>query len=189
MTTFVKLTRAALICATAILAAPVPAAGDPPGEQRTASLDEAFRDPPASPRPRVWWHWMSGNISKDGIAKDLAWTKRVGIAAHRISMPPWRRPRSSTNASFTCRGNDGTPFASPRPRRIALASSLRSPRRRASPKRTAPGSSPRTAQRSWSGAKPNSQRARPSRQGSRHRPRLRAPSSPSQPIPVAVWDL
>ncbi|AOR79777.1 glycosyl hydrolase [Novosphingobium resinovorum] len=46
-------------------------AGDP--------LLEAFRDPPNSARPRVWWHWMNGNITKDGIAKDLAWMKRVGI--------------------------------------------------------------------------------------------------------------
>lgn len=42
-------------------------------------LQEAFRDPPNSARPRVWWHWMNGNITKDGIAKDLAWMKRVGI--------------------------------------------------------------------------------------------------------------
>ncbi|MFD1613265.1 glycosyl hydrolase [Sphingomonas tabacisoli] len=42
-------------------------------------LADAFRDPPASARPRVWWHWMNGNVTKDGIAKDLAWMKRVGI--------------------------------------------------------------------------------------------------------------
>jgi hypothetical protein len=42
-------------------------------------LIEAFRDPPNSARPRVWWHWMNGNISKDGIRKDLEWMKRVGI--------------------------------------------------------------------------------------------------------------
>ncbi|WP_188770990.1 glycosyl hydrolase [Novosphingobium endophyticum] len=45
----------------------------------TPSLEEAFRDPPSSARPRVWWHWMNGNVTKDGIAKDLAWMKRVGI--------------------------------------------------------------------------------------------------------------
>lgn len=42
-------------------------------------LESQFRDPPQSARPRVWWHWMNGNISKDGIAKDMAWMKRVGI--------------------------------------------------------------------------------------------------------------
>ncbi len=43
------------------------------------SLESEFQNPPQSARPRVWWHWMNGNISEDGIAKDLAWMKRVGI--------------------------------------------------------------------------------------------------------------
>ena len=57
----------------------------PPGENsaspagRGADLEAQFRNPPDSARPRVWWHWMNGNITKDGIAKDLAWMKRVGI--------------------------------------------------------------------------------------------------------------
>jgi hypothetical protein len=42
-------------------------------------LRDAFRDPPAHARPRVWWHWMNGNITESGIAKDLAWMKRIGI--------------------------------------------------------------------------------------------------------------
>ena len=37
------------------------------------SLEAQFRDPPSEARPRVWWHWVDGNISKDGIEKDLAW--------------------------------------------------------------------------------------------------------------------
>ncbi|HEY6870279.1 MAG TPA: glycosyl hydrolase, partial [Novosphingobium sp.] len=42
-------------------------------------LVAGFADPPNGARPRVWWHWMNGNVTKDGIAKDLAWMKRVGI--------------------------------------------------------------------------------------------------------------
>lgn len=38
-----------------------------------------FQTPPSSAKPRVWWHWMNGNISKDGIQKDLEWMSRVGI--------------------------------------------------------------------------------------------------------------
>jgi hypothetical protein len=38
-----------------------------------------FQDPPSSARPRVWWHWMNGNITKDGIRADLEWMKRVGL--------------------------------------------------------------------------------------------------------------
>jgi hypothetical protein len=43
------------------------------------ALVDGFQDPPSSARPRVWWHWMNGNVTKDGIAKDLEWMKRVGI--------------------------------------------------------------------------------------------------------------
>ena len=42
-------------------------------------LKDGFASPPDSARPRVWWHWMNGNVTRDGIAKDLAWMKRVGI--------------------------------------------------------------------------------------------------------------
>ncbi len=38
-----------------------------------------FQTPPNSAKPRVWWHWMNGNISKEGIQKDLEWMSRVGI--------------------------------------------------------------------------------------------------------------
>lgn len=38
-----------------------------------------FAAPPNSAKPRVWWHWMNGNISKEGIAKDLLWMNRIGI--------------------------------------------------------------------------------------------------------------
>ena len=53
---------------------------EPPRPATTEPLlEDQFRDPPASARPRVWWHWMNGNVTRDGIAKDLAWMKRVGI--------------------------------------------------------------------------------------------------------------
>lgn len=42
-------------------------------------LEATFRNPPAEARPRVWWHWMNGNITKDGIRKDLEWMRRIGI--------------------------------------------------------------------------------------------------------------
>ncbi len=44
------------------------------------SLKAGFENPPACARPRVWWHWMNGNISKEGIKLDLEWMHRVGIA-------------------------------------------------------------------------------------------------------------
>src|SRR5262245_9139448 len=43
------------------------------------SLYNGFVTPPNSAKPRVWWHWMNGNITKEGIRKDLDWMKQVGI--------------------------------------------------------------------------------------------------------------
>ena len=58
----------------------VPVASLPPaGQKQTHPLLAGFQDPPNEARPRVWWHWMHGNVTKDGIAKDLAWMKQVGI--------------------------------------------------------------------------------------------------------------
>jgi len=51
---------------------------------RADDLADQFRDPPNSARPRVWWHWMNGNITKDGIAKDLAWMQAVGIGGVHV---------------------------------------------------------------------------------------------------------
>ena len=42
-------------------------------------LMTGFQEPPQEARPRVWWHWMNGNITRDGIDKDIAWMHRVGI--------------------------------------------------------------------------------------------------------------
>jgi hypothetical protein len=38
-----------------------------------------FINPPAAAKPRVWWHWMNGNITKAGIQKDIEWMERSGI--------------------------------------------------------------------------------------------------------------
>jgi hypothetical protein len=43
------------------------------------SLRTEFETPPNAARPRVWWHWMNGNVTIEGIRKDLEWMKRVGI--------------------------------------------------------------------------------------------------------------
>ena len=44
-----------------------------------SNLYSEFQNPPQEARPRVWWHWMNANITKDGIYKDLMWMNRVGI--------------------------------------------------------------------------------------------------------------
>ncbi|MFD2719641.1 glycosyl hydrolase [Hymenobacter monticola] len=42
-------------------------------------LYREFQNPGNAARPRVWWHWMSGNIAPAGIRKDLLWMQRSGI--------------------------------------------------------------------------------------------------------------
>ncbi|MDE3061908.1 MAG: glycoside hydrolase [Acidobacteriota bacterium] len=48
--------------------------------QTPDALKQGFENPPSSARPRVWWHWMNGNITQEGIKLDLEWMHRVGIA-------------------------------------------------------------------------------------------------------------
>ncbi len=83
--------RLALIAATALTAMPAfaqeqhhptpqPVIAEPaPAEAAAPSLEAEFQNPPNAARPRVWWHWMNGNITRDGIAKDMDWMQRVGI--------------------------------------------------------------------------------------------------------------
>src|SRR2546428_14160088 len=49
------------------------------GQSSVDALESGFLNPPDSAKPRVWWHWMNGNITKEGIKLDLEWMKRVGI--------------------------------------------------------------------------------------------------------------
>src|ERR1700683_4479179 len=60
---------------------------DAPNNVAAPQLDELLRgflDPPNGARPRVWWHWMNGNISDDGITLDLDWMHRVGLGGVTI---------------------------------------------------------------------------------------------------------
>lgn len=43
------------------------------------SLEAGFKNPPNEAKARTWWHWISGNVSKSGITKDLEAMKAVGI--------------------------------------------------------------------------------------------------------------
>ncbi len=68
-------TLTAVLIATASAAAPTGSApriiADP--------LLAGFEHPPNSARPRVWWHWMNGNITEQGIKLDLEWMHRIGL--------------------------------------------------------------------------------------------------------------
>lgn len=44
------------------------------------ALEEGFRNPPVSAKSGVYWYFMDGNMSKEGITKDLESMVRVGIS-------------------------------------------------------------------------------------------------------------
>ena len=54
------------------------------GQQKSDSLKEGFVNPPSHVRPQIWWHWMNGNITKDGIRKDIEWFKRIGLGGFHV---------------------------------------------------------------------------------------------------------
>jgi hypothetical protein len=43
------------------------------------TLESGFQSPPSSAKPHTWWHWMNGNVTKEGITLDLESMARVGI--------------------------------------------------------------------------------------------------------------
>lgn len=47
-------------------------------------LKKGFAHPPASARPWVYWFWLNGNITRQGITADLEAMKRVGIGGALI---------------------------------------------------------------------------------------------------------
>lgn len=49
-----------------------------------ADLREGFVRPPASARPHTWWHWMNGNVTKEGITADLEAMARAGVGGAQI---------------------------------------------------------------------------------------------------------
>ncbi len=78
----------ATLVVLALIAVATPTHGQSPqGAARTPrvkaatgdALYQGFVAPPPAARPRVWWHWMNGNVTKEGIRRDLEWMKRVGL--------------------------------------------------------------------------------------------------------------
>jgi len=68
-----------LTIALAALAASCALAADP-----AAGLERGFTSPPDSAKPHTWWHWVNGNITKEGITLDLEAMKRVGVGGAQI---------------------------------------------------------------------------------------------------------
>ena len=62
----------------------------------SSALVKSFAAPPHAARPQVWWHWMDGNVSKEGIRKDIEWMKRSGIGGfHQFDAGGVNMPRAA----------------------------------------------------------------------------------------------
>jgi hypothetical protein len=48
------------------------------------SLEKGFAEPPLSARPLGWWHWINGNVTKEGIAADLEAAKNAGMGGVQL---------------------------------------------------------------------------------------------------------
>lgn len=51
-----------------------------------ATMEKKFKDTPKSQRLSAYWYWISGNISKDGVVKDLRAMNEAGINRVQIGM-------------------------------------------------------------------------------------------------------
>lgn len=54
------------------------------GQENIDIMKDGFSSPPSHVRPQIWWHWMNGNITKDGIRKDIEWFNRIGLGGFHV---------------------------------------------------------------------------------------------------------
>lgn len=67
-----------------------------PIKNDSSELARMFKTPPKEAKPQVWWHWMDGNVSKEGIRKDIEWMKRNGIGGfHQFDAGGVNMPRAA----------------------------------------------------------------------------------------------
>ena len=48
------------------------------------ALADNFRTAPESARPRTWWHWLNGYVTKEGITADLEAMRRIGLGSFQL---------------------------------------------------------------------------------------------------------
>ncbi len=69
-----------LIASAALLLALFTSPTTPP----KPTLDAMFVNPPEWAKPHTWWHWMAGNVTKEGSTADLEAMKQAGIGGAHI---------------------------------------------------------------------------------------------------------
>jgi hypothetical protein len=75
---------ALLLAALASIAAAAAPAASSVGTAADPLSPEAFRNPPRDAGVHVWWHWMDGAITREGITKDLEVMKAQGVVQATI---------------------------------------------------------------------------------------------------------
>ena len=48
------------------------------------TLEEGFKAPPACAKPHTWWHWMNGNVTREGLVADLDAMAELGLGGAQI---------------------------------------------------------------------------------------------------------
>jgi alpha-L-rhamnosidase len=48
------------------------------------SLEKGFLSPPAAAKPQVWWQWMNGHVTREGITRDLEAMKSAGLGGFTL---------------------------------------------------------------------------------------------------------
>ena len=79
-----RTSRAILVTSCVLLAAAWARGGDSDdltllAMAPTGDLAKEFASPPGAARPWVYWFWLNGNITREGITADLEAMQRVGI--------------------------------------------------------------------------------------------------------------
>ncbi|MBQ8070987.1 MAG: hypothetical protein IJ202_09070 [Bacteroidales bacterium] len=73
--------RTLIILSAALTVLACSGGGNSPKDSAAAleELHAGWENPPQGARTRVWWHWMNGNITKEGIRHDIEWFHRIGL--------------------------------------------------------------------------------------------------------------
>ncbi len=50
----------------------------------TEGLESGFESPPDAAKVYTWWHWMNGNVTREGIRADLEAMKDVGLGGFQL---------------------------------------------------------------------------------------------------------
>ncbi|MCX6559880.1 MAG: glycosyl hydrolase [Candidatus Aminicenantes bacterium] len=82
-----------VVAGLAAIAALTLVTGCGPAAKSDGSLEQGFAAPPPAARPWVYWFWLNGNITRQGITTDLEAMKRAGIGGVLIMEVDQGAPR------------------------------------------------------------------------------------------------